>query len=311
MNYILDLIMEGRIAPSGKIHKTEQGGTDGNKKYYRTHRMILPVHYSPFSPTEYDYCLNAVLLALCHAVSTVLSSGIRLKLTKSRVQHVQGHLVAFLSTSDGHQTLVAALLWLVDLDDASTEMSDFVDLGSALSDDRANHVVGDVDLLSQWLAGHHAANRSCSRSAGLGGLGCSVRTGLVGTSTGIRGMGGSAIRHGRLVDRGRSRLAMEVGNTVGTRRSAVRMRVMSSEGLRMTVLAADRLGDIGHHLHTARDGSSRTSAAGSVGRSGWSAETLGELLDQGNGNIVGGNVDCIRNTEDHKGALRRQGKACI
>lgn len=124
-------------------------------------------------------------------------------------------------------------------------------------------------------------------------------------STGVRGMGSSAIWHGRLGDRGGCRLAMEIGNTIGTGRSAIGVRMMSSEGVRMTILAADGLGNIRHHLHAARDGSSRTSAPGSVGRSGRSAETLGELLDQSNGNIVGGNVNCIRDTEYYKGTLRR------
>lgn len=190
-------------------------------------------------------------------------------------------------------------------------MSDLIDLGSTLADNGTNHIVGDVDLLSQWLARHDATNRSSSRGACLSGLGCSIGSGLSRTSTGVRGMGSSAIWHSGLRDRGGCRLAMEVGNAIGTCRSPIGVRVMSSEGIRMTILATDGLRNIRYHLHAARDGSSRTSAPGSVGRSGRSAETLGELLDQSNGNIVGGDVNCICDTENYKGALRRQGKARI
>lgn len=69
-------------------------------------------------------------------------------LTKTRIEHEERHLVALLCTSDGNKTLVAVVLRLINLDDTSTELAYLVDLCTALSDDSADHVVGDEDLLS-------------------------------------------------------------------------------------------------------------------------------------------------------------------
>lgn len=233
------------------------------------------------------------------------------QLTKSRVKHIQCHLVTLLGTSNSDQTLVAILLRLVDLNDTPTEMPDLVDLGSSLADNRTNHIVGDVDLLSQWLTGHHAANRSPSGGAGLSGLGSSVWSGLVRASASICSMWRGTIGHGGLADRGGCGLAMEIGDAICTSCGAVGVRVVSPEGVWVTVLAADWLRNVRDNLHAARNSSSRATATGSVRGSGRSAETIGELLDQSNGDIVGGDVDCIRNTKDYERTLRGQGKTGI
>lgn len=68
-------------------------------------------------------------------------------LTKSRVQHVKRHAVALLSSSDCHEPLVTVVLWLVNLNHAAADLPDLVDLLTALSDDGADHIVGDEDLL--------------------------------------------------------------------------------------------------------------------------------------------------------------------
>lgn len=190
-------------------------------------------------------------------------------------------------------------------------MTDLVDLGSSLADYRTDHIVRDIDLLSQWLAGHHAANRGTSGSAGLGWLGSSVWSGLLRASAGICSMRRGTIGHSGLANRGGCGLAMEVGNAICTSCGAVGVRVVSSEGVRVAVLAADWLRNIRDDLHTTRDSSSRTTATCGVRRSSRPAKTIGELLDQSNGDVVSGNVDCIRNTEDYEGTLRRQGKAGI
>ena len=232
--------------------------------------------------------------------------------TKSRVQHVQSHLVALLGPGNCHQPLVAALLRFVDLDHTSAEMSDLVDLGSSLSDDRTDHVVRDEDLLGERLTRHGAASGA---SAGIGstllrGLGSSVRRGL-GTAASIGGMGSTTIRHGGLTDRRGCGLTMHIGDAVRATTSTVGVRVMPFEGIRMTILTTGRLGNIRNHLHAAGHSPSRTTAPCSVSRGSRSTETLSELLDQGHGNVVRSNVNSIRNTKDNKRALSRQRKASI
>lgn len=70
-----------------------------------------------------------------------------LKLTKSRIQHVQRHLVTLLGSRDRNQALIAAFLRLVDLDHATTQVPNLIDLRTALPDNSTNHIVGDVNLL--------------------------------------------------------------------------------------------------------------------------------------------------------------------
>lgn len=72
-------------------------------------------------------------------------------LTKARIEHVQSHLVALLRSGNSDKALVAVVGWFVDLDDASAQLSNFVDLSTALTNDSSDHVVGDVDLLGKWL----------------------------------------------------------------------------------------------------------------------------------------------------------------
>lgn len=191
-------------------------------------------------------------------------------------------------------------------------MPNLVDLRAALSDNRANHVVGDVNLLSQWLTRHDTASRTArSRCARLGRLRCPIWVRLVRASAPIRGMGCTPVRHGGLIDRCGCRLAMEVRDAISARRCAVGVRMMSLEGVRMSILSSGRLRDIRHHLHPTRDGASWASAAGGVSRRGRSAEAFGELFNQGNSDIVGRNVNGVRNTKYDQGTLSRQGKTSI
>lgn len=86
-------------------------------------------------------------------------------LTESLIQHVQCHLIAFLRASNSDQTLVAVILWFVNLDDAATKLTNLIDFRSAFTNDSANHVVWNINLLRQWLAWHGSTH----------GLGCSMR----------------------------------------------------------------------------------------------------------------------------------------
>lgn len=231
--------------------------------------------------------------------------------TKSGVEHVESHLVALLGSSDGDQTLVAVILRFVDLDHTSTQVPDLVDLGTTLTNDGTDHVIGDVDLLGQWLAGDNPSHRCSGRSAmRLSRLRSTVRRGLMRTSTGVRCAGRSIVK-GRLCDRGWGGLAVEVRDTISTGRCPVWLSVVSLERVWMTVLSTSRLRNIGHHLHTARNDTSRTTASGGVGRSSWSSKPLSELLDQGHSHIVGGNMHSISNTKNDKRTLSGQRKACI
>lgn len=78
------------------------------------------------------------------------------RFSETRVQHVERHLVALLCSSDGDEALVVVVLRLVDLDDAARKLSNFVDLGTTLSNDGADHVVGNEDLLRNGLSWNHA-----------------------------------------------------------------------------------------------------------------------------------------------------------
>lgn len=68
-------------------------------------------------------------------------------LTESRVKHVKGHLVAFLCAGDGDKTFVAVVGRLVDFDDTTAQLTNLVDLRSTLTNNGADHIVGNKNLL--------------------------------------------------------------------------------------------------------------------------------------------------------------------
>lgn len=88
--------------------------------------------------------------------------GWRSKLTKSRIEHVEGHSVAFLGASDSDKTLVAVILWLIDLNYGARNLTDLIDLLATFSDDSSNHVIRNVDLLGQSTAGQSSTGRGLS-----------------------------------------------------------------------------------------------------------------------------------------------------
>jgi len=189
-------------------------------------------------------------------------------LTESRVEHVECHLIALSRASDSDKSLVTVVLGLVDFDDAATEVSNLVDLGTALANNGTNHVVGDEDLLCDRLTWHGAWHlRMClavgrslwhltvallwlwgpitwlTWTAGRLCIGDLLRIGLV-------RLGGwlSILR----VRSGSCSLLLRWLSTV----SPVRIWV--------AVLTASGLRYVWHNLHATRDNASRATTSGSI-----------------------------------------------
>ena len=238
-------------------------------------------------------------------------SGVRVlaRLTQSRIKHVERHLVALLRTGNGDQALVVVVLGFVDLDDTAAQLAYFVDLGTALSDDGTDHVVGNEDLLGDGLSGECGTtlHRLLWRSrAWLCGSSVAVRLRLLRASTDIRCTGrASAVGHLTLGMLHR-RLALLVGHGVlGSRgASSGKSRLLVLTGV--AHLTASVLRNIRNYLHAARDNTLRTTVTDSIRRSCWSAEALSQLLDKRATDIVGGNVDSISDTKYNERALCRQ-----
>lgn len=203
------------------------------------------------------------------------------ELTEARVEHVERHPVAFLRASDCNETLVAVVLWFINLNHAATDLTDLVDLLAALPNDGSNHVIGDVDLLSKRGTGHSRAARHGlpmrpGGAVGAGGTGrvrLHVRTSsIAGGSMAAIGHGGSRVRvslMGMAVLR-RVRLGGHVvGSGIGTTAVVV---------LPVAKVAASRLRVVWDHLHTARNGTGGAAAASRVGGRGSATKTLVELL---------------------------------
>lgn len=190
-------------------------------------------------------------------------------------------------------------------------MPNLVDLSTTLTDNGTDHIVRNVDLLGHWLSRDYTSNRGSSgRGVGLNRCRCAIRSGLMGTSAGIRSARRSAVVKRRLSNRGRNRLSLKVGDTIRASCSPVRLSV-SLEGVRMAILTTCWLRNVGYDLHATRNNTSRATTPGSIRRRSWASKSLSELLNEGNGNIVGCNVNSISNTEDNEGTFGRQRKASI
>lgn len=235
----------------------------------------------------------------------IFKKGRRRRHTQSCVQHVQRHLVALLRTRDRDQTLIAVFLRLIDLDHTATEVSDLVDLGTTLTDDGADHIVGNVDLLGNGLARNNTGKRLSSRAAVRLGMRSSVRSRLMRASTGIWSTScTTAIVQRRLCNWSlSSRTAMGIWCAVGAGAGSVVLWVVTSGRIGMTVLSASRLRDIRNDLHTAGYDTSRTAATSGVGRCSRSTEPLGQLLYKSHSNIVSRNVHGISDTQHNKRAF--------
>lgn len=226
------------------------------------------------------------------------------QLTKTRIEHVKSHSVALFSTGDRDETLIAIVLRLIDLDHTATDLSDLIDLLSALADDGADHVVGDEDLLGQGRPWHTSMRGGTAVRTGMGSwtnMGRRMmRLGM--RSAAIRSTGNrSTVRHWnrgmglRVLRMTAIRLGIRVGRHVlGSSLIAPRIVVAVSK------VAASGLGRVWNDLHTTRDRASRATTASSISRRRWTSETFVELLEQCAGNIISRNMDSIRNTHNNK-----------
>lgn len=237
-----------------------------------------------------------MLFTLCENISNCLFYGQSLSLTKSRVEHVKRHLIALRSTRNGDQSLVAVVLWLVDLDDTATKLAYLIDLRSTLADDRSNHVVRNEDLLRKRLAWNNALHRlvwwasmRCgTRPAMLSRL---LRANATVASCRLASIMERSLWHLWLETLLHLRLSISVGWALSW------VMITTSLVIRMAVVAASWLWHIWNYLHTAWDDTGRPTTAGSICRGGRTAEALSELLEESASNIICSNMNRISDTE--------------
>lgn len=234
------------------------------------------------------------------------------ELTKPRVEHIESHPIALLCASDRNETLVAVVLWLINLNHAPTDLANLVDLLAALSDDSSDHVIGNVDLLSNCLTGHVCTSHRLPMGANMGMSSrmADVRRLNMGSRS-IAGSGGGSVvhRHGGSRMNGVGRVAVRL--CVGRRRHVMSPRVRTSTviGVPVAIVATSGLGIIRDHLHTTRNSADRATAARGISRCSRAAKTLIQLFEKSAANIVGGDVNGVSHTHDNKRALCGQGQA--
>lgn len=226
-------------------------------------------------------------------------------LTESRVQHVQRHAVALLRASDSDQALVAVVLGLVDLDDAAADLPNLVDLLAALTDDSADHVVGNVDLLCKGSSRHASTTVHGLRlRSTVPYMGTGVRT-SVRLHVGLRTIRASSL--GTIVHRYRRvRLSRMCGATIwrriglrhllGTR---IMARVVSAVVLASPIVATRRLGHVGDDLHASGNSTCRPTTPRRIGRGGRTTKSLVQLFEERASNVVRRNVNGIRHAHHH------------
>lgn len=205
---------------------------------------------------------------------------------------------------DCNQPFIAIVLRFINLNDTARELAYFVDLGSSLSDDRSDHIVGDENLLREGLSRQHShrVGRLPSglgrRSGSLARLmrpGTRISTGLLGVGVVNRCLGGRS-----------GSLSVEIGHSVRVGRSALGCIVMTLERLGVAVGPMEGLGLVRDDLHSAGNGAGRPAGASCVGRSRGSSVTLGELLDEGVGDVVSRDMDGIGDTSHNQRSLGRE-----
>lgn len=184
--------------------------------------------------------------------------------TQSRIEHVQSHLIAFRRARYGHQSLIAVVLWLIDLDYAPTKLPDLVDLRTSLSNNGTDHIVWNEDLLRQRLTGYHSLHWLRRRPSvpRISSVTVSL-LGLMRPSTGVAAMWRPAIVYWslRLLLRW---LTVKIWYTIGIRRSALSLIVVALVVVRMAVLSPRRLRHVRDNLHTPRHNASWSTTACSI-----------------------------------------------
>ena len=207
------------------------------------------------------------------SASHIRNRGDSEALTESRVQHVQCHLIAFSSSSNRDQSLIAIVLRFVYLNYATTELSDLIDLCTTLANDCTNHIIWNKDLLRQWLARHHALYRldrwsSVRLRSGMASLRRLLRAHASIASNGrrcavVHWHGGLLLRYVALSIRMSISIARSWLTTVGT-----------AVVIWMPIVTARRLGHVWHYLHPPGNNSCRPTTSGSVSRCSRSPKPL-------------------------------------
>lgn len=125
-------------------------------------------------------------------------------LTKSGVKHVKCHSIALLSSSNGHEALIAVVLRLVNLNDTPAHLANLVDLLASLANNGTDHIVRNIDLLSHWLAGHACLSGLLAMGRGMRlglSVSCHVRSGVRSSTVALR-LATAVLNRNSWVDRG-------------------------------------------------------------------------------------------------------------
>ncbi len=194
-------------------------------------------------------------------------------LTKSGIEHIERHLITLLSARDCDQSLIAVILWFIDLDHTPAQLPNLVDLLSTLTDDGANHVVWYEDLLCQRLPRKHSLH-GLRRSASMALLGyMATVVWLVWTSPNI-----PLLRRPAVVKWCLSLLlrwlTMKIRNSIWIGWGTLGLIVVAFVIVWMAILTTGRLRHVRHDLHTTRYYASWTTTSGGISRSRWAAESF-------------------------------------
>ena len=231
-------------------------------------------------------------------------------LTKSRIEHVQSHLVTLLGSRDCNQTLVTVILRLIDFDNTSAQLPYLVDLRAPLANNSSNHIIRNENLLGERLSRDHTLDRLL-RWSGMTLLSSTMLLRLMRASTCIiRCLWSTAIMYWLLLLL-LWRLTMQVRYTVRIGRRLVSLVCVTAVVVWMTVLSASRLRNIWNNLHASGHNTSRSAAPSGICRSSRSAKSLRQLLDKGLAYVISGYMDSVSNAKNNERPLRRQWKCRI
>lgn len=235
-----------------------------------------------------------------------------LTLTKPGVEHVQRHTVALLRARNCNQTLVAVVLRFVDLDDTATDLTNFVDFLTTLTNDGTDHVIGYVNLLRQagttgaWHLTMHRLMRSAMYlRAGMSNV---WRWDMGSVSTCLS----SIVRRYRRIRLVRGVWVLGRVGVCGRRRHLAGARIGPTPiVVAVTVVAAGWLREVWHNLHATGDGSNGTTSTSRIRRSSRPAEPVIELLQESAAHIVSSNVHSICDTHNDQGTFRGERQARV
>lgn len=203
-----------------------------------------------------------------------------------------------LSTGDRHETLVAVVLRFVDLNYATTHLTNLVDLLATFANDSTDHVVGNVDLLRCRTPGHALLNWLALRLAVHRRLGMTAHVWLrVGSGPVGRLLAAVLLGHGGVAMGSMLGILLRVG--LGRHRLMALAAIMAAVVvIRAAKLSTSGLRAVGDDLHAAWNRSSWLTTPGSIGRGSGTTKAVVELLEESASNIVRGDVNGIGDTHD-------------